>query len=159
MSIVMQARLLDEFGADRVLFKPEATPIGPRLSALRDGTSGRARIFEGTGGIALVDSHRRGIVGTMPGADLIKGVVALWRALEAKDELRAYRLSLPISSLVAMQNSLDAFLAIEKHLLVKQRVFKNTVVRGPVGYTLDEETRREVDRLFELVTIAVEETA
>jgi 4-hydroxy-tetrahydrodipicolinate synthase len=157
MPIAMQARLMNEFGADRVLFKPEATPIGPRLSALRDGTGGRARIFEGTGGIALVDSHRRGVVGTMPGADLIKGIVALWRALEAKDERRVYHLSLPISALVAVQNSLDAFLTIEKYLLVKQGVFKNMIVRGPVGYTIDEETRREVDRLFDLVVRAVED--
>jgi 4-hydroxy-tetrahydrodipicolinate synthase len=155
MPIGMQARLMTEFGADRVLFKPEATPIGPRLSALRDATAGKARIFEGTGGIALLDSHRRGIAGTMPGADLIKGIVALWRAVEAGDDRRAYELSLPISSLVAVQNSLDAFLAIEKYLLVKQGVFRNTVVRGPVGYALDEETRLEVDRLFALVTDAV----
>ena len=159
MPIAMQARLMNEFGADRVLFKPEATPIGPRLSALRDETGGRARIFEGTGGIALVDSHRRGIVGTMPGADLVKGIIALWRALEAKDEGRAYRLSMPISSLVAVQNSLDAFLAIEKYLLVKQGVLRNTIVRGPVGYKLDDETRCEVDRLFELVMRAVEEAS
>lgn len=157
MPIAMQARLMNEFGADRVLFKPEATPIGPRLSALRDATNGKGKIFEGTGGIALVDSHRRGVVGTMPGADLIKGIVALWRALEAKDERRVYALSLPICSLVALQNSLDAFLAIEKYLLVKQGIFKNTIVRGPVGYTLDEETRREVDRLFDLVMRAVAE--
>ena len=26
-------------------------------------------------------------------------------------------------------------------------VFKNTIVRGPVGYTIDEETRKEIDRL------------
>lgn len=156
MPIAMQARILNTFGPERVLFKPEATPIGPRLSALRDATGGKAPIFEGTGGIALLDSYRRGIVGTMPGADLIKGIVALWRALEAGDERRAYALSLPISSLVAVQNSLDAFLAIEKYLLVKQGVFKNTIVRGPVGYALDEETRREVDRLFELVTRAVD---
>ena len=156
MSIAMQAKLMQTFGPDRVLFKPEATPIGPRLSALRDATGGKARIFEGTGGIALVDSHRRGVVGTMPGADLIKALVALWRALEAKDEKRIYAISLPLSSLVAVQNSLDAFLAIEKYLLVKQGIFKNTLVRGPVGYTLDEETRREVDRLFDLVTHAVE---
>ena len=157
MSIAMQARLLEEFGPDRVYFKPEATPIGPRLSALRDATGGRARIFEWTGGIALLDSHRRGIVGTMPGADLIHGIVALWRALEAGDERRAYRLSLPISSLVAVQQSLDAFLAVEKHLLVRQGVFRTEAVRGPVGYRLDEETRREVDRLFDLVTLAVVE--
>ncbi len=155
MSIELQARLLAEFGADRVLFKPEAPPIGPRLSALRDATGGRARIFEGTGGIALVDSHRRGIVGTMPGADLIKGIVSLWRALQAGDERRIYELSLPISSLVAVQNSLDAFLAVEKHLLVRQGIFQNAIVRGPVGYQLDEETRREVDRLFDLLNDAL----
>lgn len=158
MPIAMQARLMNTFGRERVLFKPEATPIGPRLSALRDGTKGEAKIFEGTGGIALLDSHRRGIVGTMPGADLIRGIVALWRALEVNDEKRAYELSLPISSLVAVQNSLDAFLAIEKYLLVKQGIFKNTLVRGPVGYALDEETRSEVDRLFDRVMAAVGST-
>lgn len=155
MSIDVQARLLSEHGPDRVLFKPEATPIGPRLSELRDATGGRARVFEGTGGIALVDSFRRGVVGTMPGADLITALVPLWRALSAGDERRVYEVSLPLSSLVAVQNSLDAFLAIEKYLLVKQGVFRNTIVRGPVGYTLDDETRREVDRLFDLLAAAV----
>ena len=154
MSIGLQARLFNAFG-DRVMFKPEATPIGPRLSALRDATGGKAAVFEGTGGIALVDSHRRGITGTMPGADLIDAIVALWRALEAGDDARAYRISLPLSSLIAMQNSLDAFLAVEKHLLCRRGIFKNTLVRGPVGYTLDEETRREVDRLFDVLMAAL----
>lgn len=147
MSIAMQAALFNEYG-DQVLFKPEATPIGPRLSALRDATAGRAPVFEGSGGIALVDSYRRGIVGTMPGADLIDGIVALWQALQTGDEQRIYSLSLPISALIAIQNSLDAFLAVEKYLLVKRGIFQNTLMRGPVGYRLDEETRQEVDRLF-----------
>jgi dihydrodipicolinate synthase/N-acetylneuraminate lyase len=150
MSIALQAALFNEYG-EQVLFKPEATPIGPRLSALRDATGGRAPVFEGTGGIALVDSFRRGIVGTMPGADLIDAIVALWRALQGGDERRIYALSLPISSLIAMQSSLDAFLAVEKYLLVKRGIFKNTLVRGPVGYRLDPETTAEVDRLFELL--------
>lgn len=155
MSIELQARLLKTFG-ERVLFKPEATPIGPRLSAMREATDGRARVFEGTGGIALVDSYRRGIVGTMPGADLIKGIVALWKALERGDDAGAYRLSLPISSLVALQHGLDAFLIIEKYLLVKQGIFNNTLVRGPVGFQLDDETREEVDRLFDLIECTIE---
>src|SRR5690606_38052991 len=107
----VQAQLLKQFGAAKVYFKPEATPIGPRLSSLRDATGGEARIFEGTGGIALVDSFRRGIVGTMPGSDLIRGIVSLWNALRDGDDERVYQLSLPISSLIAIQNSLDAFLA------------------------------------------------
>ena len=52
MSIAMQAQLLDEFGPERVMFKPEASPIVPRLVELLNATAGRARIFEGTGGIA-----------------------------------------------------------------------------------------------------------
>jgi 4-hydroxy-tetrahydrodipicolinate synthase len=148
LSVPLYAKMLDEFG-ERLYFKPEATPIGPRLSALRDATTGRARVFEGTGGIALVDSFRRGIVGTMPGADLVRAIVPLWRALEAGDDAGVYRINGPLVALVSLQNALDSFLAIEKYLLGKQGVFTNTIVRGPVGYVLDDETRREVDRLFE----------
>ena len=158
MPVTLQACLLEEFGPERVLFKPEATPIGPRLTELRETTGGRAKVFEGTGGLALVDSFRRGIVGTMPGADLVRAVVALWRALNDEDEQRVYRLSLPLSALVAMQNSLDAFLAVEKYLLVKQGIFCNAVIRGPVGYVMDNETRQEVDRLFDLLYAALVES-
>lgn len=155
MSIAFQARLLDEFGPERVLFKPEASPIGPRLSALRDATNGKARVFEGTGGIALVDSYQRGVVGTMPGADLIAALVPLWRALQAGDLDAAARIHEPLSALISMQTSLDGFLAVEKHLLIRQGIFRNEIVRGPRGFVLDEETRREVDRVFDRLMEAV----
>lgn len=159
MPIALQARILDEFGPERVLYKPEATPIGPKLSELRDGTGGRARIFEGTGGTALVDSHRRGIVGTMPGADLVRGIVALWRSLEAGDHARADAIHAPISAIVALASSLDGFLAIEKHLLVRQGIFSNTLVRGPVGFRLDDETRDEASRQFDRLLQLLKESA
>jgi 4-hydroxy-tetrahydrodipicolinate synthase len=154
LSIALQARLLDEFGP-RVYFKPEAVPIGPRLTQLHEATAGRAAVFEGTGGIALVDSFRRGIVGTMPGADLIDGIVALWRALQAGDAAAADAIWLPLAALVSLQPSLDAFLAVEKHLLVRQGIFANELVRGPVGFALDAPMRREVDRLFDALMGAV----
>ena len=156
MPIAMQARLLDEFGPERVQYKPEASPIGPKLSELRDATKGRACVFEGTGGIALVDSFKRGVVGTMPGADLIRGLVPLWKALEASDAEKADRIHGPLSALVSMQTSLDGFLAVEKHLLVRQGIFKNTLVRGPVGFRLDAETTREVERQFDRMIVAAE---
>jgi 4-hydroxy-tetrahydrodipicolinate synthase len=155
MSIAMQARLLEEFGPERVMFKPEATPIVPRLVELMDATNRRARVFEGTGGIALVESHRHGVVGTMPGADLIRALVALWRALEAGDAAKAQRIHEPLAALISIQNSLDAFLAVEKHLLLRQGIFRNTIVRGPVGFRLDKETEREVDQLFDRLTDAI----
>lgn len=53
------------------------------------------------------------------------------------------------------QSSLDSLLAVEKHLRMRQGIFKNEIVRGPRGFTLDPETRAEVDRLFELLMAAV----
>ena len=155
MSIELQAGLMDRFGADRVLFKPEANPIGPRLTALREATRGRARVFEGSAGIALLDSYRRGVVGTMPGADLVEPLVAFWRALVAGDWERATEISEPLTSLVMLQESLDSFIAVEKHILVRKGVFSNEVIRGPVGFVLDEETRAEVDRRYERLMAVV----
>jgi len=155
MSIAMQAQMLDEFGPERVMFKPEASPIVPRLVELLKATNGHARVFEGTGGIALVEAHQHGVVGTMPGADLTRALVALWRALEAGDAAKAQRIHEPLAALVSVQTSLDAFLAVEKHLLLRQGIFKNTIVRGPVGFRLDEKTQREVDRWFDRLMEAI----
>lgn len=151
------SRLLDQFGASRIFFKPEAQPLGPNLSRLRDASRGAARIFEGSGGINLVDCFRRGIVGTMPAVELLDGIVALWRALQTGDEQQIYRLSLPICALVALQlqAGLDGFLAIEKYLLVKRGLFPDARRRQPYGWSLDDETAAEVDRLFELLMRAL----
>lgn len=158
MTIAMQAELLKRHGPDRIMFKPEAIPIGPRLSALRDATKGEARVFEGSGGITLVDSFRRGVVGTMPAAELVDVFARLWRALVENDNTTIYRLSPLVASLVALQSGLDGFLAVEKYLLVKRGVFRTAHVRSPRGYTLDEETRQEVDRLFDRLMAELEQT-
>jgi len=153
-------RLLERFGPDKIYFKPEASPLGPNLSKLRDASGSAARIFEGSGGINLVDCYRRGIVGTMPGTDLLDGIVALWRALNSGDEDRVYQLSLPICALTAMQlqAGLDGFLAIEKYLMHKRGIFPNTLQVQPCGWQLDPETVTEVDRLFDRLqrTLALE---
>ena len=144
-------KLLDQFGPDKIQFKPEAAPLGPNLSTLRDVTDGRAKIFEGSGGIMLIDSFRRGITGTMPGMDLLDGIIEVWRALQDGNEDRAYSVYYPICALTAlqMQTGLDGFLAIEKHLLVKRGLFASDRRRRPYRWNLDSETRDEVDRLFE----------
>ncbi|MBS0211285.1 MAG: dihydrodipicolinate synthase family protein [Planctomycetes bacterium] len=150
-------RLLERYGDQKIQFKPEAAPIGPNLSALRDATGGRARIFEGSGGMYLVDSFRRGIAGTMPGVELLDGIVALWQALVRGDDATAYRVALPLSALVALQlqAGLDGFLAIEKYLLVKRGIFVNERRRAPYSWSLDKETAAEVDRLFALLSAAI----
>jgi len=148
LSIETQARLRRELG-ERVYFKPEAPPIGQSLTLLQESLDGRGVVFEGSGGVVLIDSYRRGISGTMPGSDLIKGIVEIWRALERGDDDRVYEVYFPLSGIVVLQTaSLDAYLAIEKYLLVKQGVFKNTRLRQPAAFEMDSYTAAEVDRLF-----------
>jgi dihydrodipicolinate synthase/N-acetylneuraminate lyase len=153
LSIEVQAKLLHVYGS-RVYFKPEAAPIGPRLSMLRDATDGEARAFEGTGGAALVDSFRRGVTGTMPGAEVCWAIQRMWEALNDSDWSQAYDISGPLCSLINLQTTIDVFVAVEKHILKRQRVFVSTASRGPLSYVLDDESRDEVDRLFDRLSIA-----
>ncbi len=150
--------LLDRFGPTKIMFKPEANPIGPNLSALRDASHGRARMFEGSGGIALVDSYRRGIVGTMPGMEFLPGIVALWNALERGNEGAIYRMYLPICALVSLQlqAGLDGFLAIEKYVLVRRGLFTFETRRKPYAWEMDNETREELNRLLAQLDAALE---
>ncbi|MFZ9090947.1 MAG: dihydrodipicolinate synthase family protein [Planctomycetaceae bacterium] len=155
----MCVRLLDQYGPQKVLFKPEASPIGPRLSQLRDATEGRARILEGSGGMFLIDSFRRGIVGTIPGMEFLPAVVDLWQALQQSDEQRAYAIGMPLNALVALQlqAGLDGFLAVEKYLMVQRGLFTYDLRRTPWSWELDEETRLELERLLALLQQAREQ--
>jgi 4-hydroxy-tetrahydrodipicolinate synthase len=160
MSLEFQAGLLAEHGASKIFFKPEAQPIGPNLARLKELTKNRAKIFEGTGGIALVDSFRRGITGSMPGCEVLDGMVALWKALKAGDEDRIYALYFPIAALVALQTQagLDGFIATERYIMKKRGVFKNENPRQPFAYQMDEATRQEVDRLLKKLEEALKGT-
>lgn len=150
ISMDLQSQLLHEYGPTRVQYKPEAVPMGPKLTELREGTQGQARIFEGTGGIMFVDTYRRGITGTMPAVEVVDTVVELWKRLQAgAPDSEIYAIAEPLTSLISLLCNLDAFLVVGKYLLKKRGIFKNTVVRGPVGYHLDEETRLEIDRRYD----------
>jgi dihydrodipicolinate synthase/N-acetylneuraminate lyase len=147
INVSVLSRLYDSY-SDRIYFKPEAVPIGQRLSELRDATGGKARIFEGTGGAHLVDSFTRGVIGTMPGADLSWAMVKLWDSLVAGDWQRVNLINGAIANMVNLMPVLDAYIAIEKHLLHKQGIFINTNKVEPVSFTFDLETKTEAERIF-----------
>lgn len=156
MSISFQASLFAAHG-QRVLFKPESSPLGPCISALRAATNERAAVFEGSGGVLLIDSFRRGITGTIPGVELLDGTAALWQALQDGDEERAYQLYFPICALVTLQlqGGLDGFIVSERHIMHRRGLFPNQVHRGPLSFHLDDATRAEIDRLMVLLEKAL----
>jgi len=149
--------LIDKYGQERVQFKPEAKPVKQRLAQLNEISNNRARVFEGQGGIDLLDTHPLGVKGTMPGAEVPWAIVALWNALERKDLVTAKAIHAPLAKLISFQTTLDAYVAVEKYLLVKQGIFSNTNQRGPVGFKLDQETKGKIDLAFNELVSAVGE--
>ena len=152
MSIDAQKRLFD-LAPDRVMFKPEANPVGPLMSALIGATDGEARCFDGSGGKTLVESFRRGAAGTMPGAEVVWAIVRLWSCLQRSDFDAAYRIHRALVPLLTMQVSLDSYLAVEKYLLKRQGVIPEKFQRGPVGFSLDAVSEREIDGLVEVLMV------
>jgi 4-hydroxy-tetrahydrodipicolinate synthase len=156
LDISLYVDLIDKYGAERVQFKPEAKPVKERLELLRDASGGRALVFEGQGGVDLLDTFPIGIVGTMPGAEVPWALVALFKALKEDNWDRARSIHAPLAKLISYQKTLDAYVAVEKYLLVKQEIFTSTRQRGPVGFILTDEMKVEIDIAFDQLKAAVD---
>ena len=145
LEISLYVELIDKYGEDRVQFKPEAKPVAARLQQLKDASGARAKVFEGQGGADLMDTFPIGVVGTMPGAEIPWGLVALWNALKSGNMKRAAAIHAPIAKMVSYQTTLDSYVAVEKYLLVKQGIFSSARQRGPVSFVLDKSVTDVID--------------
>ena len=148
LELELYGKLLEKYGNTRVQFKPEAKPVKERMAALQEIASGKAKVYEGQSGLDLLDTHPLGLVGTMPGAEICWAIVAIWDALEAKNLVRATAIHACVSKLVALQPTIDAYVAVEKYLLVKQGIFNSSRQRGPVSTILSDQTKNEIDMIF-----------
>jgi len=150
LSIAVQAELLDLYGPDKVMFKPEAAPTPPRVSELMAATGGKARIFEGDGGMMLADTFQRGVTGVIPATEIAEIVVVLWHLLRQGRDAEARRIAYPLSYLMChMMNSIDCYLGISKHLLARRGLMETTHIRPPIDYHVDPATLREVETVYD----------
>jgi dihydrodipicolinate synthase/N-acetylneuraminate lyase len=155
LPLPVQVELFERHGRDKVMFKPESPPTGPKLSALHAATGDKAYVFEGSGGLTLIDAYRRGLAGVMPGPDLVWALAPMWNALRSGNDEAAYAIGGVLAQLLSLIHGLDGYVALHKYLLVKQGALPNARARGPLGYALDPITRGEVDRLFDALAIVV----
>ena len=149
LDLELYGNLIEKYGTERVQFKPEAKPVKERAAALQEIAHGQARIFEGQSGIDLLDTHPLGLVGTMPGGEIPWAIIKLWNALESDDLELAKSIHNLVSQLVAFQQNIDGYVAVEKYLLVKQGIFESVRQRGPVRTILSSEVKIEIDQIFE----------
>jgi len=149
LDLELYGNLIEKYGTERVQFKPEAKPVKERAAALQEIAHGQARIFEGQSGIDLLDTHPLGLVGTMPGSEIPWAIIKLWNALESNDLELAKSIHNLVSQLVAFQQNIDGYVAVEKYLLVKQGIFESVRQRGPVRTILSSEVKIEIDQIFE----------
>ena len=155
LELELYGKLLEKYGNIRVQFKPEAKPVMERMAALQKIANGQAKVYEGQSGLDLLDTHPLGLVGTMPGGEIPWAIVALWDALENNQMDRAKNIHKEIANLVSFQNTIDAYVAVEKYLLVKQGIFTSTRQRGPVSTVLSDEIKAEIDKVFAALSQAV----
>jgi 4-hydroxy-tetrahydrodipicolinate synthase len=148
LDLELYGRLIDQYGTDRVQFKPEAKPVKDRAIALQKIAGGRAKIYEGQSGLELMETHPVGLAGTMPGGEIPWALVKLWDCLEANDVEKAKAIHGVIAQLVGFQKTIDAYVAVEKYLLVKQGIFTSARQRGPVNTILSDEVKKEIDKVF-----------
>ena len=149
LDLQLYGDLIKKYGTDRVQFKPEAKPVKERAAALQEIAKGQAKIFEGQSGIDLLDTHPLGLMGTMPGGEIPWAIIKLWDCLESNDLELAQSIHDLISQLVAFQQNIDGYVAVEKYLLVKQGIFDSTRQRGPVRTILSSQVKNDIDQIFE----------
>ena len=149
LDLVLYGNLIENYGTERVQFKPEAKPVKERVAALQEIANGQARVFEGQSGIDLLDTHPLGLVGTMPGGEIPWAIIKLWNALESNNLELAKSIHNLVSQIVAFQQNIDGYVAVEKYLLVKQGIFESVRQRGPVRTILSSEVKIEIDQIFE----------
>jgi 4-hydroxy-tetrahydrodipicolinate synthase len=118
------------------------------MISLQEIAGGKAKVYEGQSGLDVLDTHPLGLIGTMPGAEICWAIVALWDALEAKNLVRANAIHACVAKLVAFQPTIDAYVAVEKYLLVKQGIFTSSRQRGPVSMSLSDQAKSEIDQVF-----------
>jgi 4-hydroxy-tetrahydrodipicolinate synthase len=88
-------------------------------------------------------------MGTMPGGEIPWAIIKLWDCLESNDLELAQSIHDLISQLVAFQQNIDGYVAVEKYLLVKQGIFDSTRQRGPVRTILSSQVKNDIDQIFE----------
>ena len=126
--------------------KEETVPSTVKLTAVVKGNDGSCKgFFGGSGGRYLIEEHRRGSDGNMPGCHVTDVVVALWNALEAGDKERAMYIHKEMAPLFFFEHQLSG---CYKEVLYRRGVIDCPLKRNG-AMPLDEISSKYLDDILE----------
>lgn len=125
--------------------KEETAPTTFRTTAIvKNGGGLCAGVFGGAGGRYLIEEHRRGCAGQMPGCHVTDVVVALWDALEKGNQDRAKHIYKEMSPLFFYEAQLNG--------CYKEVLFRRGVIACPLkrngAMPMDEVASRYLDEIL-----------
>lgn len=142
MSPALLARLCAQVEGVEYI-KEEVAPEPRRISAVLEAVGDHCRgVFGGQGAIYLIDEHRRGAAGNMPGSQVTDVLVDAWAHLERGEEGEARQLLdllLPLMSYERLYG-----VAVYKEVLRRRGIIDCAFRRTPGG-ELNDEDRVEVE--------------
>jgi 4-hydroxy-tetrahydrodipicolinate synthase len=125
--------------------KEEATPSTFRTAAILKRGGGACKgVFGGAGGRYLIEEHRRGCAGQMPGCHVTDVVVALWNALEKGDQSRAKQIYKEMAPLFFFESPLSG---CYKEVLYRRGVIDCPLKRNG-AMPMDEAASRYLDEIL-----------
>ena len=131
--------------------KLEASPTGPAITALRNAVGDQYDIIVGNGGECMFEALTRGAYAVMPGAALIRPYRMIYDAFEKGETELAFDLfNRYLPHIHLMQRDIESFVAMEKIILKRRGIMKNTVCRKPDNYP-DAHTIALLDRHLDYV--------
>ena len=101
-------------------------------------------VFGGAGGRYLIEEHRRGSSGQMPGCHVTDVVVAVWNALEKGDQSRALHIYKELAPLFFWETQLNGS--------YKEVLYRRGVIGCPLkrngAMPMDEISSRHLDEIL-----------
>ena len=147
MSAQLIAELVDEIPTARFVKEESAYPpqtVGEIIRLTGDKVEG---VMGGRGGKTLMEEVRHGVSGTMPACEIADVHVALWNAIEAKDQVRAREIFRHMLQLIDLEGSYG--MPMMKQVLKLRGVIPHTAVRQSGFRSLDQKAIEEISAVLD----------
>ena len=147
MGAPLIVELLDEIASARFVKEESAYPPQTVGEIIRLAGTRLEGVMGGRGGKTLMEEVRHGVSGTMPACEIADVHVALWNAMEAKDDDLARRIFRHLLPLIDMEGSYG--MPLMKEVLKMRGVISSAAVRQSGFRPLDKNAIEEAAAILD----------